>query len=91
MEPTDIIFLFEKEEAIEYFTVCKYKMGEWGTGTGEEFSKPNYERYGLYIVEIVSKEEINSINLLPPEAKEFIIENNKRIFSLGENDGRTRK
>lgn len=58
----------------EYFFLCEYIDGEFGTGTGEEFS--NSEKYanaGEYIPEIVKKENIKNITLLPPEiAKRFI-------------------
>ena len=70
------IYELENEELSmkEYFFLCEYIDGEFGTGTGEEFS--NSERHanaGEYIPEIVKKENIKNITLLPPEiAKRFI-------------------
>ncbi len=75
-----MILFFEKEEAEEYFFEGEYLSGKIGTGTGEEFVN-NTEEYrkkcGTYNVEIVSKEKIKNINLLPPQIKEYI-ENNIR-------------
>ncbi len=55
----------------EYFFLCEYVDGEFGTGEGEEFSNnPEYKDSGEYIPEIVKKEEISKIVLLPLEIKE---------------------
>lgn len=55
----------------EYFFLCEYVDGEFGTGDGEEFSNnPEYKESGEYIPEIVKKEEISKIVLLPLEIKE---------------------
>ena len=55
----------------EYFFLCEYIDGEFGTGDGEEFSNnPEYKDSGEYIPEIVKKEEISKIVLLPLEIKE---------------------
>ena len=65
----------EKFNQKEYFFLCKYIGGEFGTGTGPEFSHdPEYKGYGEYIPEIIKKEKIESINLLPPEMKDKLIE-----------------
>ena len=55
----------------EYFFLCEYINGEFGTGEGEEFSNnPEYKDSGEYIPEIMKKEDISKIVLLPPEIKE---------------------
>ena len=55
----------------EYFFLCEYVDGKFGTGDGEEFSNnPEYKDSGEYIPEIVKKEEISKIVLLPLEIKE---------------------
>ena len=61
----------EKFNQDEYFFLCKYVSGEFGTGTGPEFSNdPAYFEYGEYIPEIIKKEDIKSLTLLPVEIKE---------------------
>ena len=55
----------------EYFFLCEYIDGEFGTGEGEEFSNnPEYKDSGEYIPEIVKRENISNLVLLPLEIKE---------------------
>ena len=50
----------------EYFFLCEYVSGKFGTGQGPEFSNnPKYIDSGKYIPEIIKKEEIKNIPLLP--------------------------
>ena len=59
----------------EYFFLCEYVDGKFGTGDGEEFSNnPEYKDSGEYIPEIVKKEDISKIVLLPLEIKEKFLE-----------------
>lgn len=59
----------------EYFFLCEYVDGEFGTGEGEEFSNnPEYKDSGEYIPEIVPKEEISKIVLLPLEIREKFLQ-----------------
>lgn len=61
----------EKFNQLEIFYLCKYVEGEFGTGTGPEFSgNPKYIDSGKYIPEIVKREDIKNISLMPPEIKE---------------------
>jgi len=57
----------------QYFFVAKYISGTLGSGQGDEITKPNYAKYGSYTIEIVPKEKIQDINLLPIEIKELIL------------------
>lgn len=71
----------EKFDQKEYFFLCEYIDGEFGTGTGPEFSNdPKYKDSGKYIPEIVKREEVKNLLLLPQEIKDdFVkdIENGK--------------
>ena len=59
----------------EYFFLCEYIDGEFGTGEGEEFSNsPNYKDAGEYIPEIVKRENIKDLVLLPLEIKEKFLQ-----------------
>lgn len=63
----------------EYFYLCKYKNGEFGTGVGPEFSNnPKYIDSGNYIPVILKEEEIEDVFLLPNEIKEMFIKDLKR-------------
>ncbi len=65
----------EKFNQKEYFFLCEYVSGKFGTGEGPEFSNnPKYIDSGKYIPEIIKKEEIKNILLLPPEIKEKLVE-----------------
>lgn len=73
----------EKFNQKEIFFLCEYVSGEFGTGEGPEFSNdPKYIDSGKYIPEIIKRDEIKDILLLPPEIKEkFVIDiENKRIW-----------
>ena len=59
----------------EYFFLCEYIGGEFGTGDGEEFSNnPKYKDSGEYIPEVVAKESISELTLLPLEIKEKFVQ-----------------
>lgn len=71
-----------KKEGIEqkeYFFLCEYIAGKLGTGEGPEFNNdPKYANRGKYIPEIVKKENISEINILPEEIKNKIVEDVKK-------------
>ena len=62
----------------EYFFLCEYLDGEFGTGEGEEFSNnPQYKDSGEYLPEIVKRENIANLVLLPLEIKEKFVQDVK--------------
>lgn len=62
----------------EYFFLCEYISGEFGTGDGPEFSNnPKYADRGSYIPEIIKREEIDQINLLPYQIRDKFVEDVK--------------
>lgn len=68
----------EKFDQTTIYFLCKYISGTFGTGTGPEFSNnPKYIDCGKFIPEIVKKEEIEKIDLMPPEIKEKFIQDIK--------------
>ena len=74
----------EKFNQKEYFFLCEYVSGKFGTGEGPEFSNnPKYVDSGKYLPEIIKLEEIKNIPLLPPEIKEKLVEDlEKGIFEF---------
>ena len=61
----------ERFQREEIFYLCEYIGGEFGTGDGPEFSNdPRYVDSGKYIPEIVRREDVKNIVLLPFLAKE---------------------
>ena len=68
----------EKFNQKEYFFLCKYIDGKFGTGEGPEFSNdPKYIDSGKYIPEIISKEKVKEILLLPTEIKDKFVQDIK--------------
>lgn len=68
----------EKFNQKELFFLCEYESGKFGTGEGPEFSgDPKYIESGKYLPELIERENIEKINLMPPEIKEKIIEDIK--------------
>ena len=62
----------------EYFFLCKYIGGEFGTGTGPEFSgDAKYEHRGKYLPEIIERKDVENITLLPYEIRDKFIEDVK--------------
>lgn len=56
------------------YYLCEYISGEFGTGTGPEFSNdPKYIDSGKFIPEIVKSADIEKIPLMPPEIKERFV------------------
>ena len=62
----------------EYFFLCKYISGDFGSGCGPEFSNdPKYKDSGEYLPEIISKDDVDKILLLPEEIKEKFVKDIK--------------
>ena len=71
---------FQREGNVqkEYFFLCEYLSGEFGTGDGPEFNNdPKYADRGKFIPEIIKRENLEKINLLPPEIRNKFIEDVK--------------
>lgn len=64
----------EKFDQTTIYYLCEYVSGQFGTGTGPEFSNnPKYIESGKYIPEIINRKDIKNIPLMPPEIKEIFI------------------
>lgn len=65
----------EKFNQKEIFYLCEYVGGEFGTGTGPEFSNnPKYIDSGKYLPEIIKIEDVENIFLLPENIKNLFIQ-----------------
>ena len=61
-------------ELAEYIYLCEYVSGEFGTGSGPEFSNdPAYADRDEYLPEIVDKNKIKDLPLIPQNLKEKIV------------------
>ena len=69
----------EKFNQKEIFYLCEYISGEFGTGDGPEFSNnPKYADSGKYFPEIIKREDIEDLLLLPPDIKDRFVEDLKK-------------
>lgn len=65
----------EKFNQKEYFFLCKYVGGEFGTGDGPEYNNdPKYIDSGKFIPEIINKEDVKTLILLPTEIRDKFVE-----------------
>lgn len=80
IELTDKCYELESQGRKQYFFVAEYKSGKMGSGKGDEMTNIDYEKYGAYIPEIIKKEEISQIRLLPEEIKNRILSDFNMIF-----------
>lgn len=63
-----------ENELAEYVYLCEYSSGEFGTGSGPEFSNdPAYADRGEYLPEIVDKNKIKEVPLIPVIFKEKLV------------------
>ena len=91
IKPIKKLYVYENEKSVEYFYLCDWIKGEFGTGVGEEFDV-NSNKEGIYIPKLIEISSIPNIPLMPPEvAKAFyedytsnriIIGNDVKHFTL---------
>jgi len=71
VEVIKLVYVIESLDALQYFYLCKWVAGEFGTGDGEEYQE-NY-KYGLYLPKLVSISNLRNIDLKPPEITASLI------------------
>ena len=65
-KPNKKVYVYENEKSIEYFYLCDWISGEFGTGQGEEFDI-NSNKEGVYIPKLIKIDNIPNLPLMPPE------------------------
>ena len=64
----------EKFNQKEIFFLCEYVDGEFGTGDGPEFNNdPKYSESGKFLPEIIKREDVKDLLLLPFEIKDKFV------------------
>lgn len=64
----------EKFNQKTIYYLCEYISGEFGTGDGPEFNNdPKYIDSGKFLPEIIKREDIKNLKLMPPEIKEIFV------------------
>lgn len=69
-ETIRLLYTQENETNVHNYFLCKYVDGEFGTGTGPEFTDPQHiKKGGHYIPTLIPLTEIYNTNLVPSELK----------------------
>ncbi len=68
-----ILYKFVNMGELNHFMLCEFLNGEFGTGTGPEFTSNEYSNRGQYIPMLISREEMKTIDLVPNEIRDMII------------------
>ncbi len=71
VEVVKLLYVIDSLDSTQYFFLCRWIAGEFGTGEGEEFHE-NY-KYGLYLPKLVPLENLKSTDLKPPEIVNALI------------------
>lgn len=78
VKPLREVFCYEDSKSVQHFFLCERVSGEFGSGKGEEY-QPGSD--GVYIPKLVSLNDLNDLPLMPPEAKNTLLENMSSILS----------
>lgn len=73
IKPIKKVYVYETEKSIEYFYLCEWISGEFGTGVGEEFDV-NSNKEGVYIPKLIKISDIPNVPLMPPEVASYFYE-----------------
>jgi len=66
VKPIKKVYVYENEKSVEYFYLCDWVSGEFGTGAGEEFDV-NSKKEGVYIPKLIEISDIPNLPLMPTE------------------------
>lgn len=72
VNPIKLVYKYEDLKTIQYFYLCNWESGEFGTGEGEEFQVDRNK--GIYIPVLIDTKELKNLPLMPPEVKNILIE-----------------
>ena len=75
VEPIREVYSYENETTIQYFFLCNWTSGEFGTGVGEEFQDDRNK--GKYEPTLMPLEKIETLPLMPPEVAHQLAEDIK--------------
>ncbi len=79
-----ILYKFVNMGDLNHFMLCEITDGEFGTGTGPEFTSKEYSNRGQYIPMLISRDEMPDIDLVPNEIRDKILQDTKNNKILEE-------
>lgn len=83
--PIKLAYEYFSDKTIEYFYLCKWVGGTFGSGAGPEMINTNDEK-GKHIPMLTPTSELENINLLPPSVKDELIKDVKQYGVLLSDD-----
>lgn len=72
VEPLKLVYVYEDEKSLQYFYLCKWISGDFGSGVGEEF-QPDRNK-GVYIPKMIDLNNLTNLPLMPPEVRDVLFE-----------------
>ncbi len=77
-----VLYKFVNMGELNHFMLCEITNGEFGTGMGPEFTSNEYSDRGQYIPMLLSREEIQHIDLVPNEIRDRILKDTYKDKAL---------
>lgn len=71
VKPIRHLYTYEDTKTIQYFYLCDYLYGSFGSGVGEEFM--SVRNRGTYMPTLVDFKDIANIPLMPPEIAKAVV------------------
>lgn len=75
VKPIKKVYIYEGKKSIEYFYVCEWISGEFGSGEGEEYQADRNR--GVYKPTLIDVKDIPNLPLMPPEVAKVFVEDFK--------------
>lgn len=79
VEPIRLVYVYEDAKSLQYFYLCKWVSGEFGSGEGEEY-QPDRNK-GVYIPMFIALDNLTNLPLMPPEVRDVLFEDFKTFGS----------
>ena len=78
VEPVRHLYTYENDKTIQYYYLCKYISGEFGSGVGEEFMEDRNK--GEYEPTLMSLQDVSILPLMPPEIAKSVAEDGENFY-----------
>ena len=79
VEPIKHLYTYENNTTIQYFYLCKYISGEFGSGVGEEFMSDRNK--GEYEPTLLDVKDIVNLPLMPPEIAKEVSKDGRDFYN----------
>ena len=84
VEPVKLVYVYEDAKTLQYFYLCKWISGDFGSGVGEEF-QPDRNK-GIYIPKMIDMNNLTNLPLMPPEVRDILFKDFKTFGTKLDNE-----